>query len=177
MKLDPDYKATLTNGRLTIDIPGTDSWTDMLNNVRIGRRKVHGCRVNRLDRAEALAIIRALREKIAQAKEIRIYGHSRGGAIALQVFWELLNWRGPNQAPWIVVTAAKPTGDRKFKSQLRWWLRMEVLKAYRHCGDIIPFLPPWQPNIKHSVFGNWQPFWKAHAVRNYREVKKHFFSS
>lgn len=163
MTLDPDYHGDLTDGVLLITLPGTDSWTDMIANLRIGRRKVYGCRVNKLDRAEALFVIRKLRREISEAREIQIYGHSRGGAIALQIWWELFG----NHVLDVTVTAAKTTGNRRFCKEAS-----KRVKAYRHRGDIIPFLPPWQRNIKHMVFGRWQPFWLAHRVRNYRGIEK-----
>jgi len=176
--IDPDFPHTLIDGVLTIRLPGTDSWKDMVANLRVGRRRVYGCRVNKIDRREALFVIRKLRTQIAQAHTIRLYGHSRGGAIALQIGFELaasnakylsiealLREIDSRDYISIFVTAAKTTGDKHFC----YLIEPFVDGAYRQRGDVIPYLPPWQANVRHTAFGKRQPFWVAHRVRNYRE--------
>lgn len=170
MRLDPDCNSWTEGDTIFFDFPGTDGWVDCRNNLRAGMREVYGCKVNRADRQEALATIRKYRQDILGAKNIVVLGHSRGGAVALQFVFELL--RGPvgrgylDKGYRVCVTAAKPTGDREF------YKKLDFAKAHRRRGDIVPFLPPWSPNVRHEPFGSFSVL--AHQVKNYRAVREEF---
>jgi len=141
-----------------IHVLGTDHWRDWLHHVTPFAR--------RREWQAAEKIIAALVELgIAKRDEgwsytpgddVVISGHSWGGCIAAMV------------ATILVIPCYIYGGKRSPRKGLT---RYYATRAYRHRGDIVPFLPPWRPRYTDEVvFGIWGWPWEAHGLSSYREV-------
>lgn len=89
-------------------------------------------RVNRIDRKEALEVVRTL-VSIVGDRAVWVRGHSRGAAIAANVVWEL-NKRGIECVGFGY--GSKKTGNREFVESLE-----DRFLAFRNRGDWVPFVP------------------------------------
>lgn len=139
-----------------VRIQGSNDLSDWIFNFLPGRTIGDNVRVNRWDRYEALRVLRGLRDY--SDKPIYVWGHSRGGAIAQIVAYELARQR---RMVSISVFGSKRTGNRRFVREL-FMERSYASKAFRHRGDWIALLPPWYWPIPALVFGRWAPVWIAH---------------
>lgn len=80
-----------------------------------------------------------------------IAGHSLGGAIAA-----LVGRAYPEARVFVYGGKRAPRGARR------------DVTAYRHRGDIVPFLPPWRARWRQSTtIGQWDTPWRAHEPRRY----------
>lgn len=136
-----------------VRIHGSNDLRDWLFNFMTGRTIGSNVRVNRWDRYEALVVLRALREY--RDKPIHVWGHSRGGAIAQIVAYEL---KAADRLMCLQVFGSKRTGNRAFVQRL---IAFNV-DSIRLRGDWIPFLPPWYWPLPTLVHGPWRPVWIAH---------------
>lgn len=144
----------LSNNGRTLTILGSNDLQDWVRNFRT-RRIGLGERVNRIDRAEALEVLRETREYRRTITTVR--GHSRGGAIAQIVARELARVQ-----PIILLTnGTKRTGNAEFLMRL---LIFTTWINERNRGDFIPFLPPWYTNTMPDLTDKpWRPVWIAHG--------------
>jgi len=92
--------------------------------------------------------------------DYRLYGHSRGGAVAMIVADYLARASNGTQHHKVeCVTFGAPKPGRLHGGF--------TLKEYRHRGDLVPFLPlMYRKHSKRVAFGDWEPFWKAHMSYN-----------
>ena len=146
-RIEPD-------GTLRVYLNGSERLPDWVRNFQTCRRKVRGVRVNRVDRREALATIRELRGEIDRAERVIVGGHSRGASEASIMAFEL----GCES----VLFAPKRTGCKRFVQSVDYI-------GFRHRGDFVPFLPPWNAGFKVQVFGPWRPVWISHEPREYQK--------
>lgn len=174
------YSKTLDRVVLVFGVLGSNDFPDWISNVRLRRRKIGTHReaiarvgspieyrdvpimVNRIDRAEALEIVRELLSFLEGrvVNTIIGYGSSRGGAIAAQALWELRR-RG-----YIALGAgygSKRTGNRAFVESLpAQWLHNV------NRGDPVPLLPFWPGYARYKYpvkIGKWKLPWAAHRYR------------
>ncbi|MFW6313502.1 MAG: lipase family protein [Spirochaetota bacterium] len=163
-----EYVSTAHPGYLEIKVLGSNDVQDWVRNFQTFRSLAHGARANRVDRKEALEVIRELRRTIDAFDIITIEGHSRGGAIAQQIAFEIANRgiRHGRRSPRLLlfVYGSKRTGDRGF---VRFLTTFAHCQCYRNRGDWIPLLPPWYASVPTTVEGRWQPVWIAHANYSY----------
>jgi len=110
----------------------------------------------------------ALADKLAikineytKIRNVVIYGHSWGGAIAPIVEDCLINTFKSLRIDTIGLGPKMPVVGT-------------LLYSFIHRGDIVPYLTPWRVWFRKSVFkgfkvriGRWKPFWKAHALGSY----------
>jgi len=141
-----------------IRIHGSNDMKDWVYNFLTGRTIGGNVRVNRWDRYEALIVLRQLRAKYGREQRYIIIGHSRGGAIAQIVTWEL-----GRRCVVMRIYGSKRTGNKAFVRQVT-----ECCIAYRHRGDWVPWLPPWYARLPNIVFGPWLPLGKAHDYNSYK---------
>lgn len=100
--------------------------------------------------------------EIVKDKDVRIGGHSLGGAIAGVVADTLVN--GQEFDP-------KHVSLFTFGAKRCPWKCIPFGTHYRHRGDAVPFLPPWRPAYKlMQVFGKWSFPWKAHGPATYYDA-------
>jgi len=102
--------------------------------------------------------------KINECPKIRnvvIYGHSWGGAIA-PIVEDCL--RNTFKSLWIYTIGLGP----------KMPVVGTLLYRFIHRGDIVPYLTPWRVWFRKLVFkgfkiriGRWKPFWKAHVLGAY----------
>jgi len=128
-------------------------WAFNFRTRRIGMEGDKQIRVNRMDRYEATVILRSLTPE-QRGKLRRIRGHSRGGAIAQIVAYELANVDIT-----LLTYGTKRTGNKVFVRR-----QQKTCRAvhFRNRGDIVPWLPPWYASMRCTVGGPWQWPWKAH---------------
>jgi hypothetical protein len=149
--------ALAEDGHLFVYLNGSERLSDWVRNFQTRRKLRGGAWVNRVDHREALATIRELRVMIESADKVTVAGHSRGAAEAACMAWEL-GCRA-------ILLAPKRTGCRDFVGELDYI-------AYRHRGDIVPYMPPWYAGFKCIVFGRFRWLWEAHEPREYDEIAK-----
>jgi pimeloyl-ACP methyl ester carboxylesterase len=142
-----------------IRIHGSNDMKDWVYNFLTGRTIGSNIRVNKWDRYEALIVLRQLRTKYGRERLYHIFGHSRGGAIAQIVAYEL-----GFRCVIMRVYGSKRAGNRRF---------VEAVfrpgdACYRHRGDWVPWLPPWYARLPNIVFGQWLPLGKAHDYNSYK---------
>lgn len=154
--------------RATFYIYGTNHKMDWLSNFSLNRTLLQdGIRVNTKDLVEAQWTVEYITSRIdmKKVKILTIVGHSRGGGIAQIVAWKL-NEFYPNVSVKLVLFGGKRAGNKKFVKSIN-----HITDAYRHRGDIVPFLPIWPLyySVKTTVFGKWSlNFIKVHMPFAYR---------
>ncbi|MFW6074558.1 MAG: lipase family protein [Chloroflexota bacterium] len=163
-----DYTARTYGDRLEINVLGSNDVQDWVRNLQTWRALAHEARANRVDRAEALQVIREQRANLDAFSHIIIEGHSRGGAVAQQIAFEIANraLAHGRKRPriYLFLYGSKRTGDRAFVTFLTTFAGVF---AYRNRGDFIPLLPPWYASVSTTVEGRWRPVWVAHQDYGY----------
>jgi hypothetical protein len=152
-----------TRDHSAIRIHGSNDYEDWRRNLfYLLRRGWAGTgRVNRIDRKEARKL---LRENRNLPHEVIVSGYSRGGAIA-QIVASALVQKG--HLVKLYLYASKRTGDSQFVNGLT--RLCDRTTAKRNRGDIVPFLPPWYSNVRHTTRRKWRWPWIAHADYAWRK--------
>lgn len=152
-----EWRFAITDEMFWVYIPGTDHPDDWRHHLKIGLvQAANGVWVTRADLALAAEVVRAVIESGVPAN---IGGHSWGGAIAALAVW-MLRRRGWEVGG--VVYGAKRAGNAAFVQDVR-----RHIVAYKHRGDPVLFLPPWQKALPYHVIGSWMWPWKAHGPDTY----------
>lgn len=125
----------------SVVIFGSNDLRDWVYNFRTMRTIGNNERVNRMDRKEALEVLRGIRGKLQGDMVCYVAGHSRGGAIAQIVARELAR-KGYEVR--LETFGSKRTGNRRFVNELIW---LTGWRAWRNRYDIVPFLPPWYARL------------------------------
>jgi len=150
-----DYRVTERHNATDILVIGSNDYGDWKRNLQFRSRDLgDGVHVNRVDRKEALKLIRQVRHLLTDTMIVR--GHSRGGAIAQQAAWEL---RRLNYSVKLMLYGSKRTGNQAFVDKL---LATGSTVSIRHKGDWVPYLPPWRSHLPWVVVGEWTWPWRAH---------------
>jgi hypothetical protein len=128
-------------------ISGSDHWLDWVHHF------LPRAQIREIDAGWKLA----QQLRAVECDRFVIGGHSLGGVIAEICACILYMIR-----PVMVYTFGSKRGYVKFHKCVH----------YRRKGDIVPFLPPWRPKLKCTVFGKWMPFWMAHRPKVYENLMK-----
>jgi predicted lipase len=140
-------------------VDGSNDLVDWIYNFRTMRSIGDNERVNRMDRHEAIRVLRVLLRTYPNTQKWYINGHSRGGAIAQIVARELAR---KGHRVLLRCVGSKRTGNRRFVQALSGVVRT---LSVRNRGDLVPFLPPWYARLQPEIvtYKPWSGPYKAHV--------------
>lgn len=140
-----EFSAKQTAKAVHVYIYGSNDWVDWFYNLRTMRSIGDNERVNRMDRYEAIRVLRWLLHTYQTADRWIINGHSRGGAIAQIVARELMR---KGHYTMLTCYGSKRTGNRRFVRALSDGGRPVFV---RNRGDLVPYLPPWYARLQPEL--------------------------
>ena len=138
------------SGTLYVWVHGSNDLRDWIYNLLTGRRWIDNVsRVSRWDRHEAIQVLRAIRKDVHNSRtaRIKVGGHSRGGAIAQIVAYELQDTVPLS----LEVFGSKRVGNWPFVGWLEEILDRGKCVAWRNRGDWVTYLPPWYKQLDQTI--------------------------
>lgn len=138
------------SGTLFVWVHGSNDLKDWVYNLLTGKRWIdRHSRVSRWDRYEAIKVLRAIRADVwdVRTMQIKIGGHSRGGAIAQIIAYELAQ----DEYVSLEVFGTKRAGNWPFVGWLEENLEKYKCVAWRNRGDWVTYLPPWYAYLKQTI--------------------------
>lgn len=163
----------INDDHLIFYIMGTNSNADWKSNFTLKMVDYKGTKVNAKDLYEGQWCVNFISNLVdmKSIKKVTVGGHSRGGAPAQIMVAQLLNLY-PHLEVQGVILAGKKAGNHNFVAMIQ-----DHCVAFRHRGDIIPFLPPnlsiFLPycNVRHQPFGFWTlRFIASHLPANFNHI-------